>query len=109
LSSGPAAPSLAQKTPAASEASKAKKRSAKWQEGADLDIQRRIIAAKLDEGNRSVRNIESDSHGREAVPLVVQVEMRKERYRGYQRMWEEMSEDDRYWYYVDSEEDKMVD
>ena len=74
-----------------------------------MGIQREIIAAMLDETKRRVGNIESGSRGEEDVPLVVQVEMRKERYRGYQRMWEEMSEDDRYWYYVDSEEDKMVD
>jgi hypothetical protein len=109
LSSGPAPPSLVKKTPAASEASKAKKRSAKRQEGEDLGIQREIIAAKLDEAKRRVGNSESGGRGEKVVSLVVQVEIRKERYRGYKRMWEEMSEDDRYWYYVESEENKMVD
>jgi hypothetical protein len=109
LSSEPAAPSLAKKTPTASEASKAKKLSAKRQEGEGLGIQRETIATKLDEAERRVRNIESGGRGEKVVSLVVQIEIRKERYRGYQRMWEEMSEDDRYWYYVESEENKTVD
>jgi hypothetical protein len=81
LSSGPAAPSLAKKTPAASEVSKAKKLSAKRQEGEGLGIQREIIATKLDEAEHRVRNTESGGRGGKAAPLVVQVEIRKERYR----------------------------
>jgi hypothetical protein len=81
----------------------------KRREVEDLEMQMEILAAKLEKAKRGVREMVTGGYEERVVPLVVQVEMQKERYRGFKRTWEKMSDDDRFWYYVDSEESKIVD
>ena len=100
---------LAKKSRTAREVAREKKLAAKRREVEELEMQMQILSGRLEEVKREVGELESGGCVESDVPLLVQVEMRRERYRGFKRMWEDMSDEERFWYYVESEESKVVE